>query len=116
VTREEILSKVEDYRAGLAQGDEDRQGIGRRKFERDKRELRELGIVIEPEKKKVAADHTGGEVEAYLLRSRDLYLPYLELSSGPRRVEVAVHAPRDLAQTRGVLLTQARRRTSRCPA
>jgi proteasome accessory factor B len=83
VTREEILSKVEDYSGDWLKGTKTDKESVRRKFERDKRELRELGIVIEPEKKKVAADHTGGEVEAYLLRSRDLYLPYLELSSGP---------------------------------
>ena len=84
VTREEILSKVEDYRGDWLKGTDTARESVRRKFERDKRELRELGIVIEPEKKKVAADHTAGEVEAYILRSRDLYLPYLQLSSGPR--------------------------------
>ena len=86
VTREDILSKVEDYRGDWLKGTKTAKETVRRKFERDKSELRELGVVIEPEKKKVAADHTAGEVEAYLLRSRDLYLPYLELSSGPRRV------------------------------
>ena len=87
VTREDILSKVEDYRGDWLKGTTTARESVRRKFERDKSELRELGVVIEPEKKKVAADHTAGEVEAYLLRSRDLYLPYLELSSGPRRVK-----------------------------
>ncbi len=85
VTREEILSKVEDYRGDWLKGTNTGKESVRRKFERDKRELRELGIVIEPESQKVTADHTGVEVEAYLLRPRDLYLPYLEVSSGPRR-------------------------------
>ena len=79
VAREQILSEVDDYRADWLKGTPTARESVRRKFERDKSELRELGIVIEPERKKVAAEHTEGEVEAYLLRPRDLYLPYLEL-------------------------------------
>jgi predicted DNA-binding transcriptional regulator YafY len=84
VTREQILSEVEDYRSGWITGNDTARESVRRKFERDKRELRELGVVIEPERQKVTADHTAVEVEAYLLRPRDLYLPYLDLTSGPR--------------------------------
>src|SRR5579884_309633 len=47
VTREEILSQVDDYRADWTSGDETRRESARRKFERDKRELRELGVVLE---------------------------------------------------------------------
>ena len=47
----------------------------RRKFERDKKELKALGIVIEPLKDRVMADHAGQEVEAYLLKAREFYLP-----------------------------------------
>ncbi len=81
VTREQILSEVEDYRTDWLSGTKASRESLRRKFERDKRELRELGVVIAPEHRKVTAGHTDQEVEAYLLRPRDLYLPYLELSA-----------------------------------
>jgi predicted DNA-binding transcriptional regulator YafY len=80
VTREEILSKVDDYREGWASRDPRVRESVRRKFERDKSELRDLGVVIEP-RHKVDAEHTDGEVEAYQLRPRDLYLPYIELAT-----------------------------------
>ena len=85
VSREEILSQVEDYRRDWLKGDDTARESVRRKFERDKRDLRQLGVVIEPERQRVLADHTRVEVEAYLLRPRDLYLPYLELNPGPAR-------------------------------
>lgn len=84
VSREQILSEVEDYRDDWLTRDRKTQESVRRKFERDKRELRELGIVIEPRAQKIQAEHTAGEVEAYLLQPRDFYLPYLEVAVGPR--------------------------------
>jgi predicted DNA-binding transcriptional regulator YafY len=80
VTRKEILSQVEDYKRDWATGDQVRQESTRRKFERDKSELRQLGITIEPERQKVSAAHSDQEIEAYRLKPADLYLPYLELS------------------------------------
>jgi len=85
VTREEILSQVDDYRQGWVGGSERSRESVRRKFERDKRELRELGVVIEPVPARVAAEHAGQDVDAYLLKPRDLYLPYLELSPASGR-------------------------------
>ena len=49
----------------------------RRKFERDKAELKQLGVTLEPLKEKVLANHSDQEVEAYQLKPRDFYLPYL---------------------------------------
>jgi predicted DNA-binding transcriptional regulator YafY len=79
VTREEILSQVEDYKSAWVGANERVSESVRRKFERDKKELRALGIVLEPLKDKVVANHTGQEVEAYLLKARDFYLPYLQV-------------------------------------
>src|SRR3989442_2181851 len=84
VTREEILSQVEDYKSAWVGGDEKTRESVRRKFERDKRELKALGVVIEPLKDRVMADHAGQEVEAYLLKPRDFYLPYLEVRTSKR--------------------------------
>src|SRR3989442_10251597 len=85
VTREEILSQVEDYKSAWVGGDEKTRESVRRKFERDKKELKALGVAIEPLKDKVMAQHAGQEVEAYLLKPRDFYLPYLEVrgAKGP---------------------------------
>ncbi len=84
VSREEILSQVDDYRTGWVGGDDTGRESVRRKFERDKRELKELGIAIVPQRQRVDSDHSDSEVEAYLLRQRDLYLPYLDLVSDAR--------------------------------
>ena len=80
VTREEILSQVADYTDDWSSDDATRRESTRRKFERDKRELRELGVVLETQK--VMPDHEDQEVEAYLLKPKDFYLPYLSIRAG----------------------------------
>src|SRR6266581_3003721 len=112
VTREEILSQVEDYKSDwVGGGDEKTRESVRRKFERDKSDLKALGIAIEPLKQKVMASHAGQEVEAYLLKPRDFYLPYLEVATGGRTVRRPPHPyflpsvaldPSDLPVLRGV--------------
>src|SRR2546428_6108572 len=84
VTREEILSQVSDYKEDWNPGDPKRRESTRRKFERDKSELRELGVTLAMHK--VIPPHEDQEVEAYLLRPKDFYLPYLSVRSagGPR--------------------------------
>jgi predicted DNA-binding transcriptional regulator YafY len=90
VTREEILSQVDDYKTDWLKGDDKPRESVRRKFERDKKELKALGVVIEPLKDKVMADHAGQEVEAYLLKPRDFYLPYFEVHAS-RGARVPAH-------------------------
>jgi predicted DNA-binding transcriptional regulator YafY len=78
VTREDIFSHVAEYRADLeARNTPAAQESLRRKFERDKDELRALGIDLET----VELPGAAGDEPAtgYRLRERDLYLPYLEL-------------------------------------
>ena len=84
--REEILSEVSDYKEDWVNGDARTRESVRRKFERDKKELKALGVVLEPLKEKVLANHAGQEVEAYQLKPRDFYLPYLT-ASGKKRWE-----------------------------
>jgi predicted DNA-binding transcriptional regulator YafY len=74
VTREEIFERVRSYGgAGERGGGESR----RRKFERDKDELRALGVEIETVPLPAA---TGDAPQAgYRLAAAGLYLPYLEL-------------------------------------
>jgi predicted DNA-binding transcriptional regulator YafY len=77
VTREEIFEHVADYRGAAGEGDVAAESL-RRKFERDKDELRALGIEIETV---TLPDRAGDEAGVgYRLRAREFYLPYLELS------------------------------------
>ena len=88
VTREQIFEDVEGYRAvspavpdtGEEAGVRERESA-RRKFERDKDELRALGIKIETVEPPDADEPTLG----YRLRAGDFYLPYLEID-GPHLV------------------------------
>lgn len=81
VTREEIYNHVEAYRADL--DEESSPGALeslRRKFERDKDELRALGVEIETVS---LPDQAGDEpTTGYRLREREFYLSYLELKEG----------------------------------
>lgn len=73
VTREQIFAKVGGY--------DGEPESARRKFERDKDELRALGIGIETAPMPGAA---GDEpATGYRLRQRNAYLPYLELVDSP---------------------------------
>ena len=73
VTREQIFRKVSGY-----EGNEE---SARRKFERDKDELRALGVEIET----VALPNAAGDEPGmgYRLKPRSTYLPYLELLEEP---------------------------------
>jgi predicted DNA-binding transcriptional regulator YafY len=81
VTREQIFEGVAAYKRGWEEAaDEQARETRRRKFERDKDELRSLGIEIETVTlADTAADEAG---LGYRLRPADVYLPYLELTRG----------------------------------
>ncbi|MGH7515835.1 MAG: helix-turn-helix transcriptional regulator [Gemmatimonadales bacterium] len=81
VSLEHLIAGVPAY-----QGGEEKPESRRRKFERDKDELRDLGIPIET----VEDEH--GSPKLYRLPAREFYLPYLSLRlagrpSHPRRVD-----------------------------
>ena len=79
VTREEIYGAVADYRDALEGANAAGREAVRRKFERDKDELRALGIDLET----VDLPQTEGDEadKGYRLRERAFYLPYLEFRS-----------------------------------
>ncbi len=78
VTVDEIMEAVPAY-AGGPDGDPTVDESVRRMFERDKKELRDLGIPIETVEFSVrGAEQTSG----YRLARRDFYLPYLRLIGG----------------------------------
>ncbi len=82
-SREEILSQVSDYNDDWVGGDDRARESVRRKFERDKKELKDLGVTLEPLKEKIVANHVDQEVEAYQLKPRDFYLPYIRAPGRP---------------------------------
>jgi len=80
---EHIMGAVPAYAEKYEEGDKKARETVRRMFERDKDELRELGIPIETLPKVV--DFGAVEVQAYRLAGKDFYLPYLRLigAAGP---------------------------------
>jgi len=75
VTREQIFSQIRGYEGGGESA--------RRKFERDKDELKRLGVEIETVP---IANHASNEpAVGYRLAVTGIYLPYFELSEGPAR-------------------------------
>ena len=78
---EELPAYAADWRGG---GEKARKSV-RRKFERDKDELRSLGIPIETVPYTVGA--LAEEMEGYRIRRRDFYLPYLKLLEEEREDE-----------------------------
>ncbi|MGD2067158.1 MAG: WYL domain-containing protein [Gemmatimonadota bacterium] len=79
VAVEEILEAVPPYAEGWVEGDERGRASVRRKFERDKDELRSLGIPIETVDYSI--NFGTEQVQGYRLRSSDFYLPWLRIVS-----------------------------------
>lgn len=76
LTTEELMSSVEGYASRLGGGEKKDHEAVRRTFERDKKELRDLGIPLEMKRVNV---ESRGEIEAYQLPRDDFFLPYLKL-------------------------------------
>ncbi len=79
----ELMERIPAYARKWRTGEDKDQASVRRMFERDKDELRALGVPIESVP--VPGDETG-EQEAYRLGARDFFLPYLKLVRGMRGV------------------------------
>ena len=110
VSVDELMQHVPAYADKWRTGDETTRASVRRMFERDKDELRQLGIPIET----VTFDIRGAmseETSGYRLARRDFYLPYLKVVSG----DVPLGEPMDPAvaeefRRRGTPLDRAGRR------
>jgi len=79
VEAERIMEAVPAYAEKYQEGDDTARQTVRRMFERDKDELRDLGIPIETVP--LSLHHGAEEVLAYRLSNRDFYLPYLKIIS-----------------------------------
>ena len=71
VSVDELMERVPGYGTGDS---------ARRKFERDKDDLRGAGIPLKTIKYSV--EHGAAEMEGYVIERRDFYLPYLKLVKG----------------------------------
>jgi proteasome accessory factor B len=74
---EQIMEAVPAYAEKYVEGGDRARETVRRMFERDKDELRDLGIPIETVP--LSLYHGAEEVLAYRLQNKDFYLPYLKL-------------------------------------
>ena len=83
VTVGEVMEKVPAYARKWRGGTLTDQQSARRMFERDKDELRALGVPIDSIP---VSGEDPGEQEAYRLGARDFFLPYLKLAGGLRGV------------------------------
>src|SRR5690606_19020811 len=79
VSADELMRAVPAYADGWASDDTTRHESVRRSFERDKDELRKLGIPIRTVTYN-RADQPDVQ-EGYVIERRDFYLPYLKLVS-----------------------------------
>lgn len=77
VTADRILADLPAYADRWRDGDETERASVRRAFERDKRDLREMGIPLRTAS--FTVDYGGTREEGYRLPPRDFYLPYLRL-------------------------------------
>jgi len=77
VAVEELMEQLPAYAREWQTEDATARDSVRRKFERDKDELRALGIPLETVSYRMGA--LGEEMEGYQIRKKDFYLPYLRL-------------------------------------
>jgi proteasome accessory factor B len=92
VAVEDIMEAVPSYAAATASGDATAVASARRMFERDKDELREMGIPLKTTEYSV----DGLEQSGYSLPRVDFYLPYLKLleeGRGSRATELPTEVP-----------------------
>ncbi len=77
VAVEDLMERLPAYARDWVEGDDTARASVRRKFERDKDELRALGIPLETVPYRVGA--LWEEMEGYRIQRKDFYLPYLRL-------------------------------------
>ncbi|MDT8437229.1 MAG: WYL domain-containing protein [Gemmatimonadota bacterium] len=115
---EEILDAVPAYATRLADGTDRTRDAVRRMFERDKEELRDLGVPLETVP--FLIDDGATRLEGYVLRAGDFYLPYLRVAGAGagaakarRRGRAAVF---DIAAEEAETAREALRRAASLPA
>lgn len=82
VSTEELWAAVPAYAAGLEDGQARKGSAAERMFERDKKELRELGIPIDTVE--FSINHESAQSHGYQLGRENFHLPYLRLVTEAR--------------------------------
>ena len=77
VAIDDIMAAVPAYAPKWEGGDEKDRAAVRRMFERDKDELRDLGVPIQTVP--YTMDYGAEQAEGYRLSARDFFLPYLKI-------------------------------------
>ena len=85
VAVEELMEHVPSYAEKWRTGEKRDQDSVRRTFERDKKDLRELGIPIETVT--FTTNYGMEEAQGYRLARKDFYLPYLRLLGNEQQAE-----------------------------
>jgi predicted DNA-binding transcriptional regulator YafY len=117
VSADELFRNVPAYAGRWSSDDRTQQESARRMFERDKDELRRLGIPILTVPYTMA-DHPE-RLEGYIIERRDFYLPYLklvqEVSGRPKHSDPLRHNEVDVAESDAPLALEALRRVTHVP-
>lgn len=117
VSGDELMRNIPSFAAGWESDDTTTQETVRRMFERDKDELRRLGIPIRTVK--YYTPEAPDVQEGYVIERRDFYLPYLKLVSQPSgRTPYADRnrpAAVEIAESDAPLALEALRRVSDVP-
>lgn len=115
VTIEEIMESVAAYSTAWQKGDEKSRASVRRMFERDKDELRELGIPIESVSYLV--NYGLDTIEGYRIDRSDFYLPYLRVLEADEDAPQAIRLPTvELSSADAAIALDALRRIAEVPA
>lgn len=116
VSVEELMERIPGYARDWVEGDERTRASVRRKFERDKDELRAFGIPLETVRYRVGALQE--EVEGYRIQRKDFYLPYLRLlgQTQPALASVVFQEPVQVHPDEAFSAVEGLRALSRVPA
>ncbi len=119
VPGDDLLANIPAYADGWNSTDPKAQQSARRKFERDKDELRKLGIPIRTVKYSI--QYETETTEGYSIDRRDFYLPYLNIVNGAASDDVKnfsrhKHAEIEIAAEDAPLALQALRRVAEVPS
>ncbi len=119
VPGDDLLANIPAYAFGWNSDDATAQQSARRKFERDKDELRKLGIPIRTVKYSI--QYESETTEGYSIDRRDFYLPYLNIISGQANADVKAfsrskHAEIEIAASDAPIALEALRRVAEVPS
>lgn len=120
VSVDDLMADIPAYAEKWKTGDATARDTARRTFERDKDELKALGIPLETVKYRI--NYGLEEVEGYRIAKRDFYLPYLKLAAGEsvevkaRQGEPARPAEIELPREAAAVAMEALRHVADLPA